>query len=73
MVSASVARFCGMNIGCTVRRCAECFGSSMAMKLSRAYTGFTSWMPMPPRCTSEENIEWLVSTCMMSLYLVIDQ
>ena len=32
-----------------------------------------SRIEMPPRETSEEKMPWLVSTCMMSLYLVTDQ
>ena len=43
------------------------------MKLGRRKSIGTSRMTMPPSIASEENTFWLVSTCMMSLYLVTDQ
>jgi hypothetical protein len=62
-----------VNIGATVLRWAEWRGWSMAMKLSRRRSGATSRMVMPPREDADENTAWLVSTSMMSLYLVTDQ
>src|SRR6516165_9638574 len=70
---ASSSRCVGVNIGCTVLRCAECRGWSIAMKLGQSYPGGTSRIEIPPSETSEEKMPWLVSTCMMSLYLVTDQ
>ena len=45
----------------------------MAMKLGRLKSIGTSRITMPPNMASDENTVWLVSTCMMSLYLVTDQ
>ena len=66
-----IARFIGETAGLTVLRCTSCLGGSMAMNMGRGPSS-PSWvaMVMPP---SEEKTWWLVSTAMMSLYLVIDQ
>ena len=66
------SRCTGVNIGATVLRCGACRGSSIVMNNSnRVSTGLR--MLMPPIAAAEENTPWLVSTAMMSLYLVTDQ
>ena len=66
-----MARFTGATAGLTVLRCMSCLGGSMAMNMGKGPCS-CAWvtMVMPP---SDEKTPWLVSTAMMSLYLVIDQ
>ncbi len=45
----------------------------MAMNMGRASGPPWPAMEMPPKVASDEKAWWLVSTAMMSLYLVIDQ
>jgi hypothetical protein len=45
----------------------------MAMKLVRRNSTGWSRIEMPPSAAADENTAWLVSTSMMSLYLVSDQ
>ena len=45
----------------------------MAMNIGSGKSALWSRMAMPPRVESDEYTWWLVSTAMMSLYLVTDQ
>ncbi len=63
-------RLAGATTGCAIRRCSSCFGGSIEIKLGSVYSSYVSTMPI---VGSEEKISGEVSTCMMSLYLVMDQ
>ena len=70
-ISGSImCRFCGETIGLTVLRCMSCLGWSMAMNMGRVKSSSGSNRVI---AGSEEKTPWLVSTAMMSLYLVTDQ
>ncbi len=70
MIGSRFSRLCGLTMGLTVLRWASCLGGSMAMNMGSWKS--SSWSPMVIE-RSEENTWWLVSTAMMSLYLVTDQ
>ena len=54
-------------------RCSSWRGGSIAMNIASRYSVGWSASVIPPSAESEENIWWLVSTFMISLYFVIDQ
>ena len=73
IVPSSRSRFSGATIGLTTLRCLSCLGGSMAMNIGSRKSGRWLRSVMPPSVASEEKTWWLVSTAMMSLYLVTDQ
>jgi hypothetical protein len=73
MTPSSVARLVGATMGETARRWASWRGGSMAMNMGSGKSARWSRMEMPPRVEREEKVAWLMSTAMMSLYLVTDQ
>ena len=70
MIGSISIRLCGDTIGLTVLRCTSCLGGSMAMNIGMVKSAGWSPMVIEPW---DENAWWLVSTAMMSLYLVTDQ
>src|SRR6185437_9108440 len=69
MMGARYSRLPGETIGLTTLRCASCLGGSIAMNIGSLKSSLGSTMVMDG---SDEKSAWLVSTAMMSLYLVTD-